>query len=44
MEHNTLKKDFNNNLEDVGMLYVESILEVILITKAKPVYYFIEIM
>jgi hypothetical protein len=44
MEHSTLKKGFNSNLEDVGTLYAESILEVILITKAKPVYYFIEIM
>lgn len=44
MLHNILKKDFNKNLKDAGMLFVESILDRILIIKAKPVFYYTEIM
>jgi hypothetical protein len=44
MLHNILKKDFSKNLKDAGMLFVESILDRILIIKAKPVFYYTEIM
>lgn len=38
------RKDSKSNLEDVGMLYVESILDPILTMKPKVVSLFIEIM
>jgi hypothetical protein len=44
MQHNISRKDSKNNLMDVGMLYVELILDLILIIKPKVVYLFIEIM
>jgi hypothetical protein len=44
MLHNILKKDFNKNLKDAGMLFVELTLDHILIIKAKPVFYYTEIM